>query len=646
MFYNFIKIKSLKKPKKISTRIFVGIFAGTLLVFSISTLIDYFYSRTVLTRLVQRLAERSFRSAYHEIDSEIRPLVNNAHNTGFLTSESELDSLPIEKLMDETLSRFPYVFGIRILKYSKNNQKLTILRESTEVTDREEQFGLYFDTTRLNSFNKKLDSSFHPSMDVHLKNDTIILSYYYFGININTCVQYYARLSYFVDKLDNQINIRGSHYYLIGRDNRILRSSTTDYTTLPEKVRQKEIDQIKQCLSGGLNGLVVPKESGIKKAIYLLELKGTELRLATVFPFDEVLKRFRRFFQISFLLSIIAIIVLAYLLQKIIVRITNPISKLTDISKKIQHGSLNADIPDYHKDNESEQISSALRTVQTKMKHYVSNLNSALKEKRAMEHELQMASRIQNEMQPTPLRALKHIPDIDIYARMDAAKGVAGDFYEYFFLDEKRLFFILGDVSGKGIPAAMFMARTIAFVQIEAQRQNKPGKIFEAVNNYLTLKNDEAMFVTAIAGVIDITSGELTLCDAGHNTPLFSLCSVNFEYSTLKKNTPLGIISDREYKETTLQFSEGDSLILYSDGLTEAQSKTGKLLGEDAVEHALKEKGKSDIGILANILWNLIENFTINAPQSDDITLLILRYFGEKGACVLPQPGEDNEKSA
>lgn len=608
----------------------MGIFVGTLLVFSISTLIDYFYSKTVLTRLVQGIAEVSFRSAYHEIDSEIRPLVNNANNTGFLSSEVEYDSLTLKKFLDETLVNFPYVFGTRILKYNIKDSALNIFDEFINDPEFNEDYGHFCDTAKLMTNPKNLDASFSP-MNVHLKNDTVIVSYYYLGSNNNSCVQYYVRLSYFVEKLDRQINIQGSHYYLIDRNHRILRSSTTDYTILPERVRQMEVEQIKQCLSNGLEGLIVPRDSGIKKAIYLLNLTGTDLILATVFPVDEVVKRFRRFFQISFLLSIIAIVILAYLLQRIIVRITKPISELTDLSKKIQNGSLNTDIPDYNKDNESEQISSALRAVQTKMKHYVSNLNSALKEKRALEHELQMASRIQNEMQPTPLRALKHIPDIDIYARMDAAKGVAGDFYEYFFLDEKNLFFMLGDVSGKGIPAAMFMARTIAFIQIEAQRQSTPGKIFEAVNNYLTLKNDEAMFVTAISGVIDITTGELTLCDAGHNTPLFSLNSDNFEYHTLEKNTPLGIISDREYKETTLQLSVGDSFILYSDGLTEAQSKTGKLLGEEAVELALNEKGKSDIGILANILWNLIENFTINAPQSDDITLLILRYFGEKG---------------
>jgi phosphoserine phosphatase RsbU/P len=307
-----------------------------------------------------------------------------------------------------------------------------------------------------------------------------------------------------------------------------------------------------------------------------------------------------------------------------------PISELITLSKKIQNGSLNTEIPDYYKDGETAQLSDTLRTMQGRMKRYVTDFNSTLKEKRALEHELHIASIIQAEMLPKPLRALTEIPDIDIYARMIPAKGVAGDFYDYFFLDDYRLFFILGDVSGKGIPAAMFMARIITMIQIESRKEDSPGKVFSAVNNYLTMKNDEGMFVTAIGGVIDITSGELTLCDAGHNTPLMSFNSDDYEYKVLEKNTPLGILPDVEYKETALKLEKTDSIIIYSDGLTEAQSKSGKLLGEQTVKDTLITKGKAEVDVLANLLWNLIESFTINAPQSDDITLLILRYFGKE----------------
>lgn len=614
----------MKGLQKIATRIFIGILTGTLIVFSISTLVDFIYSRKVLTELVRNLAERSFQNAYSELNSEIQPIIGNAQSTAFFISHIDIKAQDILLVQKESIDRLISVFGCNIIQYNRTNDGIKYYSYFEDKGSIDFIDYTYCDTTSLKS------TEILPKFpyDINLENDTVIFTYFFHGTFSNTCVQYYASLEHFVKILDKDINIEENHYYLFDNEKNLIESSTTYFSKVPDDIRAGDITHIRSCLNKNMNGLILPPDSGTEKAIYLLRLKGIDLTLATIFPLDEVLNKFRKYFQLSFLLSLIVIIVLAYVLQRIIVKITRPITELTNLSKKIQNGSLNTMIPDYDSDGETAQLSDALRTVQGRMKRYVSDLNSTLKEKRALEHELHIASIIQAEMLPEPLRALKDIPDIDIYARMVPAKGVAGDFYEYFFLDEKRLFFVLGDVSGKGIPAAMFMARTITMIQIESQREGSPGKVFSAVNNYLTMKNDEGMFVTAIGGVVDISTGTLTICDAGHNTPLMSFNSEDYEYRELEKNTPLGIIAGKEYKETTLKLDKTDSIILYSDGLTEAQSKAGKLLGDEAVLDTLKTKGKADIDILANLLWNLIENFTINAPQSDDITLLILRYFG------------------
>ncbi len=615
----------MKGLKKISTRIFIGILAGTLIIFSLSTLIDFVYSKKVLTRLVRIVAERSFNNAYNELNSEIRPIINNAQNTAYFLSYFNFTQKDIFKIQQETINRFSSIYGCSFVYHQKSADIIysrSLFKNNDDYTD--------LDFCDSSLFKQTIVEPAEFPYSIHLKNDTVIFSYSLQGDLANTCIQYYASLAYFVNILDKQINIDENHYYLFDGENNIIESSTTYFSKVPEDIRESDISFINLCLGQNMSGLITPEESGTDKAIYLLKLKGTDLTIVTIFPIDQVLKKFRGYFLVSFLIRLIIIFVLAYVLRRIIVRVMKPISELITLSKKIQNGSLNTEIPDYYKDGETAQLSDTLRTMQGRMKRYVTDFNSTLKEKRALEHELHIASIIQAEMLPKPLRALTEIPDIDIYARMIPAKGVAGDFYDYFFLDDYRLFFILGDVSGKGIPAAMFMARIITMIQIESRKEDSPGKVFSAVNNYLTLKNDEGMFVTAIGGVIDITSGELILCDAGHNTPLMSFNSDDYEYKVLEKNTPLGILPDLEYKETALKLEKTDSIIIYSDGLTEAQSKSGKLLGEQTVKDTLITKGKVEVDVLANLLWNLIESFTINAPQSDDITLLILRYFGKE----------------
>lgn len=616
----------MKGLKKISTRIYIGILTVTVIVISFSTLIDYLYSRNILAGLVKTSAEHSFSSAYRELDSEILPIINSAHNSAFFLANFGVTQDQEYEILSEPVNYFPSVFGSAYVKVIKQNNEISGLRFFEDGSVHNVKDNLICDTLMLNG-NKQLKGDFPFNLD--LKNDTVIFSYYLWGEDVNICIQYQAHLQFFVDVLNEQIGVSGSDYYLFDRYNNPIQSSTEPYNNTTEEDRKQDIEILSDYLKSGTDGLITPAESGYEKAIYIFNLRGTSFNLATVFPLDDIVERFRRYFAISFGITIILFGLLAYVLQRVIIRNTRSITELTDLSKKIEEGGLNIPIPENYKDGETVQLSNALRTVQDRMKRYVSNLNSTLKEKRALEHELQVASRIQAEMQPKPLRALKDIPDIDIYARMVPAKGVAGDFYEYFFLDKENLFFVLGDVSGKGIPAAMFMARTITLIQVESQKEYSPGKVFSKVNNYLTDKNDEGMFVTAVGGVVNIVTGELTLCDAGHNTPLFSFDSNDYDYKELEKNMPLGILPGREYKETRLKLNISDSLILYSDGLTEAQSKAGKLLGDDAVKDTLTGKGKSDIDILANLLWNLLDSFTINAPQSDDITLLILRYFGK-----------------
>jgi sigma-B regulation protein RsbU (phosphoserine phosphatase) len=234
-------------------------------------------------------------------------------------------------------------------------------------------------------------------------------------------------------------------------------------------------------------------------------------------------------------------------------------------------------------------------------------------------------------MLPSSDWSLTNVPQIDIYCKIIPSKGVAGDFYDYFFVDDDHLFFVLGDVSGKGIPAALFMVKALTLMQVEARKGCDPGQIFTAVNEQLTFRNDEGMFVTAVCGIININSGELVLCDAGHHAPLTNFSSANFTYTTLSKNLPLGmLIGGNPYKMTKYDLKKGNTIILYSDGLPEASDKNDRMLGSELVEKELTTYGDEDVSVLAKRIWNLYDRFTHDATGNDDVSIFIMKYLGEK----------------
>ena len=614
--------------KKISTRIFLGIFAGTILVFSLSSLTDYFYSRNILSKLVRNLVEKTFLSAYNEIESEFNSIINLSQNSAFYVLNYPMVQDDLKQINQQNFDRldnrlirtscYLYVKEQRnIICYTSNDDSTHRILDSSE-----------FSVDKDFLLKPEKEPQRFPIQMV-IKSDTISLFYYAFGAKLNVCFQYDYNLNRFIDILNAETRLFKSRHYLFDQNNQPIRSSTEKFSSIDESIILQDIAVIQSYLDQGLSGLIVPKDTRDPRALYILELKKPQVTMVTSVLIDEVLRKFRVFFQISFVISFFAIILLAYVLQRIIIRLTKPITELTDISKRIQEGGLNVEVPEYNGSGETAQLSDALRSVQFKMRRYVSDLNSTLRQKRALEHELKIANKIQADMIPDPYQALTDIPEIDLYAKMNPAKGVAGDFYDYFFLNRQELFFVIGDVSGKGIPAALFMVKAITLFELGVRNLKDPAKVFNAMNENLCLRNDEGMFVTAICGKINIQSGEIVLCDAGHNIPFFSAANKEFEYHDIIKGRPLGMIENSDYRNTTMRLKEGETFLLYTDGFPECVGKNDSMLGEDRMASLLKSKSGDTLTGIANTLWISIDEFRQGTPSSDDTTLLLIRYLGK-----------------
>ena len=248
---------------------------------------------------------------------------------------------------------------------------------------------------------------------------------------------------------------------------------------------------------------------------------------------------------------------------------------------------------------------------------------TAVKER--MENELEIARGIQMSMIPKIFPSYPERGDIDIFASIVPAKEVGGDLFDFFIMDEK-LYFCIGDVSGKGVPASLVMAVTRSLFRTVAAHEKSPGRIVTAMNESMSDMNESTMFVTFFCGVLDMKTGHLRYCNAGHNAPV--LLNTAKAPLPVVSNVPLGIVAGTAFQEQETDLKYDDTLFLYTDGVTEAENAKHELFGEERMINALSELKGSKAHL--EEMQKAISDFVGNAPQSDDITMLFVHYLNEE----------------
>ncbi len=261
---------------------------------------------------------------------------------------------------------------------------------------------------------------------------------------------------------------------------------------------------------------------------------------------------------------------------------------------------------------------------------YITNLKSVTAEKERINAELTLASDIQAHMLPCIFPAFPDYDEFDIYATMTPAKEVGGDFYDFFMTDENHLAFVMADVSGKGVPAALFMVIAKTLIKNYAQMGQEPGQVFTTVNRLLCDGNDAGLFVTAWIGILDLESGLLKYANAGHNPPLIKKAGGQFEYLRSRPGFVLAGMDTTRYRQSEMVLNPGDRIFLYTDGVTEATDSSQQLYGEDRLESLLNRCQADTAEEMLADLKNDIDSFVCEAPQFDDITMLMLDFKKRK----------------
>ena len=340
-----------------------------------------------------------------------------------------------------------------------------------------------------------------------------------------------------------------------------------------ESSDREALDRVNKAMLSGETGEMLVRYKGKNNHVYFAPVERTGWSLSIVLPEKELYKGVRR---IGLLVNILQILGLAMII--VILRIVT--------RNQIRYQQL-------------------------------------YEQKERIENEIHIAREIQMSMIPKTFPPFPERKDLDLAASVIPAKEVGGDLYDFFIRDEK-LFFCIGDVSGKGVPASLVMAVTRSLFRAMSAHETSPARIVTSMNKSISETNENNMFVTFFCGVLDLTTGQLRYCNAGHNPPL--ILTNDIKGLSVVPNLPLGIIRDMEFveQETVLQYD--DALFLYTDGLSEAENSTQEQFGESRIKTALHGR-KSSENHLKNIEHS-VSLFVDKAPQSDDLTMLFIHYLG------------------
>ncbi|MBR6390476.1 MAG: SpoIIE family protein phosphatase, partial [Lachnospiraceae bacterium] len=309
-------------------------------------------------------------------------------------------------------------------------------------------------------------------------------------------------------------------------------------------------------------------------------------------------------------------------------KLADPIAILTGQVSQIEGDNLDFTC-DLHTGDEVQVLGEAFESMTGRMKTYIDDITAITAEKERIGAELSVATHIQASMLPCIFPPYPDRDEFELFASMDPAREVGGDFYDFFLVDSDHLGIVIADVSGKGVPAALFMVISKTLIKNRALSGESVDEVFTHANNQLCEGNAEDMFVTAWIGIIELSTGHMQWCDAGHEIPYLIHGDGSIEkIMPERKKLPLAAIEDTGYVSNELDLNRGDMIFLYTDGVPEACDMNNELYGIRRLELALSSEYRADPETLLKAIRSDVDGFVGEAPQFDDLTMLCIQYRG------------------
>jgi sigma-B regulation protein RsbU (phosphoserine phosphatase) len=347
--------------------------------------------------------------------------------------------------------------------------------------------------------------------------------------------------------------------------------------------------------------------------------------MAALYPEDELFEEVGWLRTVQAGLSLGGLALLALVVVVLSKRLTWPLAALVTSADEMATGNLDAALPPVETRDEVGRLTRAFHHMRDSLKTYIRDLAETTAAKERLESELKVARRIQADMLPKPTAGGPE-DGYELAATLIPARAVGGDLFDH-FREGERVFFLVGDVSGKGVAAALFMARTKTIFEALAAREADPGVILAAANHNLCAENDAGMFVTAVCGVLDAGNGELTFALAGHDPPVLVPAEGDPAPLEVEGGRVLGLIEGSDYPVNRLRLGHRDAVVMFTDGVSEAQNTEGGFFEMDRILETVQKHRNEDAKAVNETLLAAVRSFAGEAPQSDDITLMTLRFL-------------------
>ena len=361
--------------------------------------------------------------------------------------------------------------------------------------------------------------------------------------------------------------------------------------------------------------------------VFYKPLADTGWSVGIVCPAHDIFSGYYNLINVMIGIVIVGLMLMLMVFSGIISKQMEPLEELVYQAEAISSGRFDESLTELHRNDEIGQLSNSFRDMQQSLVKQMEELKQVNEQKGRIEGELKIASDIQMAMLPKIFPPYPDRDDIDVYGKLTPAKEVGGDLFDFYIRDEK-LFFCIGDVSGKGVPAALVMAVTKAQFRTISAHQASPEKIISNINDAMAQDNDSNMFVTLFIGVLDILSGRLHYCNAGHDAPLL-IGNTGAGLLPVDSNLPVGVMPGWKYTRQETLVDPDTTIFLYTDGLTEAENIDHKLFELSRIidkAHQLQQEHNFSPTVIINQMTEAVRTFVGEADQSDDLTMLAIQY--------------------
>ena len=420
---------------------------------------------------------------------------------------------------------------------------------------------------------------------------------------------------------------RGGTYFVHPDTTKITRQ-----TIFTQTIEQPDtaLTALGYAMQRGEEGMKHMNIDGKDSYVFYKPLGQTGCSMAIVCPESDIFAGFDRLRNSVRAIVLVGLLLMLYLFIRIITRELQPLRRLAHEAETIASGQFDAELPDFQRIDEIGQLSHSFGNMQQSLVKYIDELKNTTAQKASIESDLRIASGIQMGMLPEKFPTREDRDDVQLFASLTPAKEVGGDLFDFYFRDEK-LFFCIGDVSGKGVPASLFMAVTRSTFRTVSAHETMPDRIIMTMNKTIADMNKTHMFVTLFVGVLDLPTGRLHYCNAGHDAPL--LVGAGVGELPCDANIPVGFMPSWKYTLQEAKIFTGTTILLFTDGLTEAMDSDKELFRMERVNEvaskALAQQQQEPRQLIAQ-MTEAVHEFVGDAEQSDDLTMMAIQYIKQQ----------------